>query len=241
VAAEDWDYRDVSWVAQRLGLDQASVVELLSSGKLPGVEMGNTWLISEGGLKDFLHREEQRQLESRRGHRSSGLTTETPVIEAPVRTARVGARGVTYALFGKAEAAPSWIALLVRVLQDFSRRDPNFLTRFSELGGRARRYVATAQASLYPGRPDLVRYSKRLENGWWLATNFSASEIQNILKKACDVAGVRWGVDLVVRPGRSPTSRKQALQFVGIAADSATDVAKRHDHYFVETLANGGS
>ena len=60
------DYRDVDWVAERLGVDRNTVYRFLKEGALPAIQLGKKWLISERRLETFLEREERHQTLRRR-------------------------------------------------------------------------------------------------------------------------------------------------------------------------------
>ena len=52
------------------------------------------------------------------------------------------------------------------------------------------------------GRPDLAReFFARLRSGWFVGTNVSHAAIRQIVEMACEVAGLRYGVDVVVHIG----------------------------------------
>lgn len=93
-------------------------------------------------------------------------------------------------------------AVLVKVLEELSSRDPTFAERMAARPkhGRKRRYIARTPEELYPDRPDLARdYSHQLSNGWWVGVNYGARQIKNrILAMAAEVAGLQYGRDLVV-------------------------------------------
>lgn len=230
--AAELDFRDAKSAARKLGIPGDTVTDLLESGRLPGIQLGDTWLVSERALADFLRSEQERQVASRRQTTGRG---------APRSRRRRQSGAAEFTLLGQRGRAATNADLLVAVLRLLAARDPRFLTMFSSEGGRTRRYVAKDPVDLYPGRPDLSRFSKEIAPGWWVGTNYSAKETESILKKACRVAGVEWGVDLrLPKRGHRP-DRARALAFVGIAADKATDVARRHDEYFAESLTNGES
>lgn len=91
--------------------------------------------------------------------------------------------------------------VMVQVFELFTEQDSTFIERFAALPkhGRKRRYVAARPEELYPGRPDLAAdASYQLHSGWWLGTNASKAAIAKIIEMACDVAGVRFGIDLIV-------------------------------------------
>lgn len=130
-------------------------------------------------------------------------TTFVPQIQPPRKNSVVSSnRSIGYTLYGKTIHARSAVEVLVKVLDGLSTKDPNFLTRFaSRKHGRSRRYVALNREELYPDRPDLMQYSKQLSSGWWVGTNYSKSNIQDILKLACEVAGLNFGQNFVLNLG----------------------------------------
>ncbi len=108
-------------------------------------------------------------------------------------------RNIGYTLHGVTVNARSAAEVLVKVLDELSRKDPNFLTRFaSRKHGRRRRYVAERREELYPERPDLIELSKQLSTGWWVGTNYSKSNINDILRLASEVAGISYGQNFIV-------------------------------------------
>jgi excisionase family DNA binding protein len=239
------DYRDPEWVAERLGIELATVYRLLQAGEIPALQLERHWLIPEVKLLDFLSNQVEWQTEERRKATSStgAGAGKDPIRTHPPRTRATRRRDtITFTLLGTVREAGSAIDLLTQVVEQLAAKDPSFLERLSQVKGRTRRYVARQKEDLYPGRPDLVQqYSKQLKSGWWLGTNYNSNLIYSIVKKSCQIAGLRWGADLVVGTGTAITDRSKALGFVGIGHDTATDVARRHDEYFVETLGNGRS
>ena len=95
----------------------------------------------------------------------------------------------------------SAIDTLMRAFEVLSARDPTFLERYAALPkhGRKRRYLSRNKMDLYPGRPDLCEeYSVSRFGGWWIGTNYSRSTIRHAIELACQVAGLRFGVDLTL-------------------------------------------
>jgi hypothetical protein len=118
-------------------------------------------------------------------------------LQGPIKPGQIG-----YALQGRITHLRSAVDILVNVLDELSKRDASFITRLaSRKHGRSRRYVARTREELYPGRPDLAEYSKQLSNGWWVGTNYSKSNISQIIQLACEVAGLRYGDDLIANFG----------------------------------------
>jgi hypothetical protein len=94
--------------------------------------------------------------------------------------------------------------VFIKVMEKLSAQDTTFCERFAARPrhGRRRRYVAHNREELYSNRPDLCRdYSHQLKAGWWVGTNYSRAQIRQILKMASEVAGLRFGTDLVVHLG----------------------------------------
>lgn len=112
--------------------------------------------------------------------------------------------GVGFALDGRFVKCRSGREVLVGVFEALAKRDATFLTRFAARPkhGRTRRYLAQSADELYPGRPDLAReHFAKLSSGWFVGTNLSLTSIARIAEMACEVAGIRYGKDLVVNVG----------------------------------------
>lgn len=230
------DFKDARTVARRLGLSEDTMIDLLEGGQLPGIKLNKEWLVSERALEEFLRGEQDRQVAARRAEQRvpNGRG-------AKRKRRRGGRRELEFVLLGTKRRCKTYTDVLVEVIQQLALQDPQFLRRFSEQGGRTRRYVARKPEELYPDRPDLATFSRRIQAGWWVATNYSAKDIESILRKACRIAGLTWGSDLILRRKTPVSDRARALAFVGIAADSARDVARRHDEYFAESLTDDES
>ncbi len=67
--------------------------------------------------------------------------------------------------------------------------------------GRTRRYLARTREDLYPGSPHLVDNAYEVRTGWWIDTRASRAGIEKRIKMACEVAGVKYGKDLIVNLG----------------------------------------
>ena len=125
---------------------------------------------------------------------------------APVGPAPEPAAGGTrmgFVLDGQEFQERNAKAVLINVLESLSSRDAGFIERFAgRRHGRIRRYVARTVDELYPGRPDIGRdYSHQLSSGWWVGTHYGRATIGKILRMASEVAGLRFGTDLIVNLG----------------------------------------
>jgi hypothetical protein len=87
---------------------------------------------------------------------------------------------------------------LVKYLRLLADLDDSFLLRFAEMTGRTRHYVARRPELLYPGRPDLAKYSREFVPGWHVVTNNSREDTLRICKIACEACCLEFGKDVLV-------------------------------------------
>lgn len=92
---------------------------------------------------------------------------------------------------GKEIEAGSAREVMTKLFQLLAKEDSKFLERFaSRKHGKKRRYLAKDKLELYPGRQDLgEQHSVEVVQGWWLGTNYSRRNIQDIIDLALEVAG----------------------------------------------------
>jgi predicted type IV restriction endonuclease len=137
--------------------------------------------------------EPQRPAASRRPRRTTPASTTASEVSA----------SVGYELYGQRRRARNARGVLLQVFREFAERDPGFLERFAALPkhGRKRRYLARTREGLYPGSPHLVDNAYEVRPGWWIDTHASRAGIETRIKMACEVAGVRYGKDLIVNLG----------------------------------------
>jgi predicted type IV restriction endonuclease len=92
---------------------------------------------------------------------------------------------------------------MVKVFRAFAERDSSFLERFAALPnhGRKRRYLARTKEELYPGSQHLIDNAYEVQPGWWIDTNARRASMETCIKMACEVAGAKYGNDLVVNLG----------------------------------------
>lgn len=110
---------------------------------------------------------------------------------------------IGYSFGGETRNFSSAIDVLEDILNEFQRRDPSFFQKFAaRKHGLRRRYISMNRNELYPGRPDLcTEHSRKLPGGWWMGTNYSKPNVSKIIELACEVAGVRYGGELIERLG----------------------------------------
>lgn len=132
----------------------------------------------------------------------TSVSAEGRVPATPVSPIMPGSTGFT--IQGRWVACRNGREVLVAVFETLADRDPTFLERFAARPkhGRTRRYLARSAEDLYPGRPDLAReFFAKLKSGWFVGTNASHAAIRQIIEMACEVAALRYGVDVVVHIG----------------------------------------
>ena len=86
------------------------------------------------------------------------------------------------------------------VFSALAARDPSFAERFAEqVRGKKRAYLATSRADLFPGHPEFEPQSAEIAPGWFLSTQNSSDAKMRLIEKACRVAGLQFGDDVVVQ------------------------------------------
>jgi len=112
-----------------------------------------------------------------------------PVISTSIRTRIVD--NFNFEFRGKEISAGSAREVMTKLIQLLAKEDSTFLERFaSRKHGKKRRYLAKDKVELYPGRFDLgEQHSVEVVPGWWLGTNYSRRNIQDIIELALEVAG----------------------------------------------------
>jgi len=107
----------------------------------------------------------------------------------------------TLILKGKPHAYNNAKDAMVILLRELANGDATFLARCAQhpdAQGRTRRYIARSTEELYPERPDLREFHDPLPGGWYVATNLNNVLKKTIIRLATEVAGLRFGSDVVV-------------------------------------------
>ena len=128
---------------------------------------------------------------------SSGVTSRA----TPTRTTNESSRSGRLVLLGKAHAYHNAKDAMVIVLRELAKSDPSFLDRCSQhpdAQGRKRCYIARTPEELYPDREDLRDMRDTLPGGWLVATNLNNVLKKTIIRLAAEVAGLKFGKDVVV-------------------------------------------
>jgi hypothetical protein len=94
---------------------------------------------------------------------------------------------------------------MIGIFEKLIEKDTDFLERFKSIKhGRKRRYVSDTKEGLYPGNPELAQnpaHFHRLSTGDYIGINYRKRSIEEIIKLAAEVAGIQFGVDLVIYLG----------------------------------------
>ena len=103
-------------------------------------------------------------------------------------------------VLGESIATSTLGGLLANVLNLLADLDGGFLSQFSSFHGRTRRHVARNREAIHPGRDDLNRrYACEFRPGWWMGTNYSATDVRRILTDVCKCTEISFGRDLIVK------------------------------------------
>jgi hypothetical protein len=104
-------------------------------------------------------------------------------------------------LRGRSHEYKNAVDAMVFVLRELAKGDPSFLERCSQhpdAQGRKRRYIARTAEELYPDRPDLRDLHETLPGGWLVSTNLNNQLKKTIIRLATEVAGLKFGKDVIV-------------------------------------------
>lgn len=124
-----------------------------------------------------------------------------PTRSTPMRLASETTRRGQLVLLGKAHSYHNAKDAMVIVLRELANSDPSFLERCSQhpdAQGRKRRYIARTPEELYPDRDDLRDMRDTLPGGWLVATNLNNVLKKTIIRLAAEVAGLKFGKDVVI-------------------------------------------
>jgi hypothetical protein len=105
----------------------------------------------------------------------------------------------SYILFGERRIAASAMDALVDILIRLDRTTPNFFARLAPLiQGTSRNHLSQNRLAVYPTKTELNSRVREIVPGWYLGRNISNREKLEFLVKACRVAGIQIGKDLIV-------------------------------------------
>lgn len=97
---------------------------------------------------------------------------------------------------GKVVECKSLKELLAVGLKTIEATHPTMLDRLAQIRPRTKRIVGRDPADLFDQQDLADKYAERLCEGWWYGTNNSADETNTWLRRAAELAGLKWGVDI---------------------------------------------
>lgn len=87
---------------------------------------------------------------------------------------------------------------LEETLRKMTTGNPDRLNAVSGVKGRVRPLIARTPEELYPGRPDLIEFSREFVPGWFVGTNYSRRDVMRLIRAAAEACELTWGVDIHV-------------------------------------------
>jgi hypothetical protein len=101
-------------------------------------------------------------------------------------------------LFGKSQVAENANIALVEILRDLSARNPHKIESLAlAVRGSSRNHIARTVEEIYPARPDLAR-AVEFAPGWLVGLNIANREKLSIIRTACDVFEVKYGLEVKI-------------------------------------------
>lgn len=124
----------------------------------------------------------------------------SPSVPGPREEREVQEGSYSFTLHGSRSAFRTSADLLAAIFTAFAKKDAGFCKRFgSRYKGRTRAYVAKRPEDLYPESPHLAKSEfRKLPGGYLIGTNMGTAKKGDLIRWACDVAGVEFGRDLTV-------------------------------------------
>ena len=105
---------------------------------------------------------------------------------------------MTYNVLGEARQAKNANDALVDILATLTRRSPDRVPALAAaVQGNSRNHIARSVQEIYPARPDLAR-AEEFAPGWLVGLNIANREKIGIVRKACEVFGLRFGKDVQI-------------------------------------------
>lgn len=117
----------------------------------------------------------------------------------------------SFTLHGETQRFRTGADLMTAIFTAFAKRDPAFCERFGQRHRGAKLiYVARRPNDLYPEHPHLVKSAARkLPGGYFLGTHMGRAKKEQLIRVACEVAGVSFGRDLTIELPVAPRAKKK--------------------------------
>ena len=104
-----------------------------------------------------------------------------------------------FVLLGQQHECRNAIEVLTSIFEKLTENDLTFPSRFaSRRHGTKKRYISQVKYELHPDRDYCDKFSRQLNFGWFIDTKVSNKAKINVVKLACEVAGLEFGRDLIV-------------------------------------------
>lgn len=100
-----------------------------------------------------------------------------------------------FELYDKRSEFNSLGELLAEALRSLEAASHGTLEKLSLIKPRSKRIVARDKRMLFAAEHLSEEFAEELVPGWWYGTNNSTQETGAWLRRACDCAGLKWGVD----------------------------------------------
>lgn len=141
-----------------------------------------------------------RQLAKEPVHYTSVRDSDKPqsVSQSPTIRRR-SAGNPKFVLHGQQHECRNAIEVLTSIFEKLTENDLTFPSRFaSRRHGTKKRYISQVKYELHPDRDYCDKFSRQLNFGWFIDTKVSNKAKINVIKLACEVAGLEFGRDLIV-------------------------------------------
>ncbi len=90
----------------------------------------------------------------------------------------------------------------ITILTQLVKKRPSLFQQLLKEGSERRRWIAMTPEALFPLSPHLARqFAHPIARDWFVDTNVSKAQIEARLMKACEIAGHRFGDDVVIMEG----------------------------------------
>ena len=114
---------------------------------------------------------------------------------------------IGYTLYDKRYSTNRWKEVLIGTFNEFIARDLEFVSNFKRAHPRywtnRKQLIADRQNEVYLKAPHLMTRAYQLNNGQWMDTVLGQGPIVSRIKDACEVMGLRYGVDLIIHEEHS--------------------------------------
>lgn len=136
----------------------------------------------------------------------------SPPVSPPREERQVHEGRYSFTLRGETQRFRTGADLMTAVFAAFAKNDAGFCERFGKRHRGAKLiYVARRPEDLYPEHPNLVKSSARkLPGGYYLGTHMGRAKKEQLIRFACEVAGLTFGRDLTVELPVARRAKKPA-------------------------------